>query len=82
MIAAEDRIGSIHSGRLLGAWVNTLIVVAAEDGISYDALCQRIVADALLLAADLHLRRNGQDEAFIRMARNALALLQTGQVEQ
>lgn len=65
-----------------GNLIERLVRIAVEEGLSADDICRRLSADALVLAAEMHVRSGGSDESFIRMARHSLALVRTGAMEQ
>src|SRR5262245_27538501 len=63
----------------LHALIESVITVAQEQGVASDELYRLVVAEALVIAAELH---DGSDASFLNMAKRSLAVARTGSIEQ
>lgn len=61
--------------------VGRLVTIAREEGLPAEDIHRQLSSHALVLAAEMHCESSGSDESFLRMARQALALVRTGSSE-
>jgi hypothetical protein len=60
----------------------TVIITAIGRRLEPEEVDRRLIAHALLMAANMHCEAGGNDVSFIHMARRSLALVRTGAIEQ
>lgn len=68
-----------HDNDLAETFKFRVLQAMAEAPVSYETVQATLLAEGLLLAAVMH---HGNDASFLAMARRALALVRTGEIEQ